>query len=95
MKKTKIIHSNKLAGFLLMAGCKLLEVKTNLKNEMFNIYVFIDNDRLQENLASYMNNRKNTATELLSDVTDAVSDAISNLTAQENGHCNPELVTPE
>jgi hypothetical protein len=85
MKKTKIIHSNKLAGFLLMSGCKLLEVKTNLKNEMFNIYVFIDNDRLQNNLASYMNDRKNKATELLSDVTD--------LTAQENS--NVELVTPE
>jgi hypothetical protein len=59
MKKTKIIHSNKLAGFLLMSGCKLLEVKANLKNPIFNIYVFVDNDKLQLNLTTYMNERQN------------------------------------
>jgi hypothetical protein len=41
-KKTKFIHSNKLAGFLIMAGCRLIKVKKNLKNSFFNYNFFID-----------------------------------------------------
>jgi len=52
--KTKIIHSNKVAGYLLMSGCKLISIKPNLKNPLFNVYIFINNEKLQKNLSEYM-----------------------------------------
>ena len=54
LRKTKYIHSNKLAGFLVMAGCKLLKIKPNLKNSIFNIYIFVDDEKLQSNIGRFM-----------------------------------------
>ena len=60
ISKTKIIHSNRLAGYLLLGGCKLISIIPNLKNALYNVYIFLNNSKLQKNISDYMEWSKKT-----------------------------------
>lgn len=53
MKPKKIIHSQRMAGYLMLKGFVLLEIKANLKDKGRNIYLFNESDELNNALDKY------------------------------------------
>lgn len=52
-RKTIVIHSQKLAGYLIFNGCRPLKMEQSKKDAKLNVFVFYDNDKLQSILHDY------------------------------------------
>lgn len=52
--ETKKIFSKKLAIYLRKQGCKIIGTEPNTYKPQFDVYIFEDNVKLQDALASYM-----------------------------------------
>jgi hypothetical protein len=53
------IFTQKLAGWLLMNGCTLKEVKTNRLHPQFFVYIFEQNEKLRQKYAQHIMEQKN------------------------------------
>ena len=56
---TKKIYSRKMAVYLRNHGCKIVGVEANPYKPEFNIWDFEDGDKLQSEIANYMNEINN------------------------------------
>ena len=56
--KTKIIYSRKMAVFLRNKGCKIVRTETNPYKPEFDIWVFEDDDILQNYIAEFMSHKE-------------------------------------
>jgi len=50
----KIIHNQRLAGFLMSCGCKLIEVRKNLKDKSLLVYIFRNTKFLNDRMSEYL-----------------------------------------
>lgn len=50
---TIIIHSKRMAGWLMYRGHKLIKVVDNRKRPGFNIFIFADSDLLRTHMSEY------------------------------------------
>lgn len=62
-KKLFVIYSKKLAGYLLFNYCTLVKVVPNIQDRTRKVYLFKNNDRLLELIASFKSNPPLTLTE--------------------------------
>lgn len=53
----KPIFSQRLAGFLMFNGHRLVDIKRNLNNPKKNVFYFFETDELNELIEDYINNR--------------------------------------
>lgn len=56
--KTKTIYSLNLMNFLIDNGCELLEIRQHPHIKKYKCFVFVDNEKLQESIAEFMNMNK-------------------------------------
>ncbi len=55
MEKFKYIFSLKLAGYLMMNGCRILRINHNLNVSDKDVYVFEDTEELRRMMSEYSN----------------------------------------
>lgn len=55
MSRDIIIMQQRMAGWLMYNGMKLLKVKKDLKDKNRNIYIFSDTDELRGLMSKYTN----------------------------------------
>lgn len=53
----KPIFSQRLAGFLMFNGQRLVDIKKNLTNSKKNVFYFFESDELNELIEIYIENR--------------------------------------
>lgn len=53
----KKIFSRKLAVYLREKGCRIIRTEVNIYKPNFDVYIFEDDEKLQEALADYMAER--------------------------------------
>lgn len=53
MNKQYVVHSQKMAGWLMLRGNKLITVADNKRHPGYHIYVFNDTDKLRNDMADY------------------------------------------
>lgn len=54
-EKFKYIFSLKLAGYLMMRGCRIIRINHNLDVSNKDVYVFIDTPKLRLAMSEYSN----------------------------------------
>lgn len=57
MTKTKLIYSQKLAGFLMNKGFVLISMIKN-DNTKRNIFVFNESEKLEQAISNYLTNKE-------------------------------------
>ena len=53
MNKQYVVHSQKMAGWLMLRGNKLITVAVNKRRPNYLIYVFNDTDKLRNDMSDY------------------------------------------
>ena len=56
--KTKVIYSLRLMNYLIECGCELLEIRQHPFKKKFKCWVFVDDAKLQESIAEFMDMNK-------------------------------------
>jgi hypothetical protein len=56
-RKTKVICSSSLCGWLLFNGFYLVDVRRDLKNNRKRVYIFNDTEKLAECMSDYGDNK--------------------------------------
>ncbi|WP_369127150.1 DUF5659 domain-containing protein [Paenibacillus antri] len=51
--QTYIVHSQRMAGWLIYRGQKLIKVAQNKMRPGFNIFVFVDSTQLRKDMSEY------------------------------------------
>lgn len=57
-KKQCIVYSQRLAGYLMQNGVKLLSIAPDNKDNTKNVFFFYDNDRVRELKDEWFKNRQ-------------------------------------
>jgi hypothetical protein len=53
MINIKKIYNPRLAGYLMFNGCHLLEIKPNTKNPKYKVFIFVENNFLNDQMQNY------------------------------------------
>lgn len=51
--KQYVVHSQKMAGWLIYCGHKLICIGENKKRPGFNVFIFVDSEQLRIDMSEY------------------------------------------
>jgi|GEM_PF-6509491 len=56
--RTMLVHSARMAGWLIYHGHKLIKITSNTFRPNYNVYIFIDSEQLRSDMAEYVPYRR-------------------------------------